>query len=364
MLKNFLLSFLFGLSGLLGVSLLSGCGTIETLTPKMGGVILKKASKEMETESNWDFFREGALANLKMIEGLLYLNPGEKRLLSTLVKGYTSYGLLVQETLMLESSARSSTPSGAQGEVGAGCTSESYHKQQAIAAYGKALNYAFSYLKSVGLTYDDLLSSSRTDVNDAKDVKDGKGVKNVKNVLEQNLDFEDLQDVDAIFFMAQAWGGLINLEKNNPKLLADLSLVKWLTDWVCGHYPNYFHGGCDLFYGVYESSRPPLLGGNPQKGEEFFKRAIANNPGNLFAEVLFIQYYYVPMEDKDGYLKLRPELQQKINRFYQNMEWSSTNIKIGKVVKEGDDEHLNLLNATAGKRWQSILTLEKDNKIF
>lgn len=415
---------------LLFILQLSSC-SIETIGPKVAGSLLQKGSLEAETENNWNLFRAGMPGNIKFIEGLLYIKPDEKNLLLSLIKGHTSYGLVVEETLDLDkhlalafvpqtdshtskvsnTQSTSDTTSSEQS-----LASDTSAKEEAIFYYGRALNYGFRYLGLAGITYDELVSAqanidigpeNKTEnksVNKSEQDKDQRSNSvsggGVIQLLNKKLHTNSEEDLNAVFFMAQAWAGLINLQRDKPQLLAQLPTAKLLIDWVCTNRPNFFYGSCDIFYGVYESSRPPALGGQPEKGREHFIRAIKNNPQNLFARIAFIQYYLIQMAENGGilevldekgsdssnkgksnkttpvdeysYKELKKFLDLAFKNYRSSLEWNpnalspTTSSAAGTVSSSADltsspfDSHLNLLNSTAEKRWAIIKKYEKN----
>ncbi|MBF0312656.1 MAG: hypothetical protein HQK50_06070 [Oligoflexia bacterium] len=312
----------------LSLPLLFACGTMERLAPSVAGDLLQKGQREMETERNYEVFRESALPNLKFIEGILYVNPSEENLLASLTKGYASYAVLVSESELLEVKLAIKKQSRKRED-------EEYYKKRAIDFYTRAQNYGLRFLKLQGVSYEQLLAASSEEL---------------AKLLDQNLDGENSRDLDAIFFLAQAWAGLINLQKERPRLMGQLPLVKSLFDWVCLREPNYFFGGCMAFNGAYEVSRPPLLGGNPQKGLQLFQQGIEKNRDNLFLQVALIEYALIPLEEKELFQKQMAELKSAIQRITAYWEESTSS---------SYDPHQNLLNALAMKHYNVLKQYDK-----
>ncbi|MBF0297410.1 MAG: hypothetical protein HQK51_01745 [Oligoflexia bacterium] len=327
--KNFIV---FILSSSLLLLFLTSCSSIEVMSAKVSGSIFKKASLEIENEKNLSIFKEATPAHLKLMEGLLYLYPQEMDLLSTLTKSYTAYALLADESDLIEYELT-------QGPK------FNEKKEAAIKNYSKALTYGLRYLELKNIVFSDLMKNSN-DLN------------KMLELLTNNLNVEDENgDIELVFFLAQSMGGLINLQKNKPEFLSMLPIVKTLFDWVCVKKPNFYNGGCDLFYGVYEMGRPPMLGGNPEKGKAYFLKAIKENPQNLFIRAMFLQYYYWRMNDEDGFKIEIAKLESELVKFEQQTKWTPTK-EIEKFVPDFDSR-LNLFNSVAQKRFEIFKRNEK-----
>ena len=62
---------------------LASCGSMQKVAVDLTGDIMVKASPEMETEANWDVFKESIPASLKLMEGMFYLEKDHRGLLRT-----------------------------------------------------------------------------------------------------------------------------------------------------------------------------------------------------------------------------------------------------------------------------------------
>lgn len=290
--------------------------------------LLSKAAYEMETESNWENFKNGVPANLKTIEGLLYIDPENEDLLSALVKGYAAYGFAVHETLYLKDMLLE--------------TDKNFHKNQALMYFTKALNYGKRYLKVNGIEFNSFISNA-----------------NEKNYTINSLNDElsgDLRDVETVVFMGQALGSLINLQKNRMTLVAQLPITKSLFDWSCSKRPDVANGICDIYYATYESSRPRMLGGNPAKGKKLFLEAIKKYPDNWLVRMSYIQYYLIPMMDEEGYKDQKFFLRSAKKKHETNVIYNGKNSKDSTFAKA----RLRFYQALAIKRFDIVNKIEKE----
>lgn len=299
---------------------LTSC-SLQKLALRSSTSILEKSSEGMMKEGNWDFFRQAAPSNIKFLEVLWMQDKDNLRLLSALIKSYAGYAFTVSETLLISDELRG--------------LEDSPWKHQAISFYTRALDYGVFYLGKKGLTPDDLLTLSEAD-------------------LKTKLKRLDEEDITALLYLAQAWGSLINLQKDNVVLVAQVPKVKLLFDHVCEKKPNIDNNVCDIFYAQYLSSRPKMLGGHPEKGEELFLQAIENHPRNLLIRVTYLQQVVLPAYDQDKYEKQAKILQKE----FANWE----DLKRESLKNESlyyNFENLNLFNAIAKKRF---LLMEKNKK--
>lgn len=318
-------TFSISLCALIGFS---SCGLVQKVAVGTTADLLLEASPQPETEGNWDALREGLPANIKLMEGLLYLEPENEKLLIALIKGYAGVAFAVHETLYLKDQLKDKEAS--------------HHRQQAIVHYSKALEYADRYLQEQGTSLSELF----------KRMNEPKGV---VETLEDEVDDGD-EDLQAILFTAQSLGALINLQKTDMKMISHLPLVKGMFDWVCAKKPDINFGSCHIFYGAYEAGRPRMLGGSPEKGKRIFLDLINQYPSNWLARVTYIQYYLIPMGDEKGYREQRNYLDDATERHYEQLRWTLSKEKSSEFEKE----RLRAYQSVAIKRFEIIRQLEKD----
>lgn len=317
------------LLGLLLVqSYLVGCAGIRRSAVATSAKVIFEASEEIETEANWELFRQSVPSNLKLLEGLYHVNPKSEELIVSLIKGYVGYAFAVHETLALEEQLSRSV--------------HQVHQKQAVEMYSKAVRYGLYYLERAGLQEQTLSRAMRQN--------DG-----IKAELSKHLSSKKQIDLEAIFFTAQALGSLINLQRDDMILVSQLPIAKGMFDWVCEHRPDIHHGACDLFYGAYEAGRPAMLGGNPDEGRKLFEMAIEKNPENWLIPLSFLQYYALPQYDEKIYQLWRPKFQTWLTEFDQAKRWKPGQSS----APEFRGNRLNLYRAIALKRFQIIQRYEK-----
>lgn len=290
--------------------------------------LIFEASGQVEAQANYEVFKEGIPGNLLLIEGLLAASPKNENLLSTLNKGYAGLAFGVNETKMAE-------------EEWAELKSEE-GKKQALFNYTKAVNFGERYLKENDIDFGELT----THVNEPQ-------------VIQFKLNKElksEKRDLDVVLFTAQSLAGLINLQKDNMILVAQLPVAKAMFDWVCSKEPQINYGTCDIFYGAYEAGRPQMLGGNPQKGKEIFLNAIKKHPHNWLIRAAFIQYYLIPQNDEEGF-KEQLEFLKGVNETFEKEYVYDAKAKGG--AEWMAEEKLRLYQAIAMKRYELINRFQK-----
>lgn len=298
---------------------LGGC-SLQKMALRSGTPVFEKSAVGVMKEANWDFFRASTPGNLKFLELLWEQDKDNLRLLSVLIKSYAGYAFAVPETLTFEEEL-----SGLE---------DSPAKKDAIAFYTRSLDYGLHYLKEKKISHKDLLS------DDEK--------------LKKKLKKLDEEDATALLYTAQAWGSLINLQKDNVALVSQVPKVKLLFDRVCEIKPDIDHNICEIFYAQYEASRPRMLGGNPEKGAALFEEAIKKYPQNLLIRMSYIQYVIVPAMDEEKYEKEAVVLREEFAK------WEDLNRdNLENVSPYRDAQELNLYNSIAKKRFTIV---EKNKK--
>ena len=305
------------------IFLASGC-SLQKVALRGATPIFVKSSDVVMKERSWDFFKDFSPGNIKFLEVLWEEDKENLGLLSALIKGYAGFAFGVSETLAYEDELK-----GAE---------ESKWRKDALVYYTRSLDFGLLYLKARGISREDLLNLEEA-------------------LLNKKLQKLSPEDIPSLLYTAQSRGSLINLQKDNIVLVSLVPRVKILFDHVCQVKPDIDNNVCDLFYAQYESSRPRMLGGNPEKGAKLFLEAINRNPRNLLLRLSYIQYVLIPSMDQEKYEKEAKILKEEFNH------WSNLNRdSLQSVSPYRNAPELNLFNAIAEKRFQIIETYK--NKIF
>lgn len=99
-------------------------------------------------------------------------------------------------------------------------------------------------------------------------------------------------DVPALYAYASAWAGWIQTHSDDWNAAADVPKLTAAMERVVALDEAYDYGNADVYLGVLDTLRPAALGGKPEEGRTYFKRAIALSGGrNLMAKVLYAKDY-------------------------------------------------------------------------
>ncbi len=114
-----------------------------------------------------------------------------------------------------------------------------------------------------------------------------------------------------LFWTAYNWSGWINMSRQDPDAVADLPRARAMMARAREIDPGYFHGGPELFFGVYWGSRSRLMGGDPKKAKAAFDRAVSATEGRfLMAKLLYARYFAVQAQDKKLFTRLLDEIEK------------------------------------------------------
>ncbi len=109
--------------------------------------------------------------------------------------------------------------------------------------------------------------------------------------LENDLLKADEDDVPALFWTASNWAKWIDMNRDKPEAIAQLSRPTALMQRVLELDETFYHGSAHMYFGVYYGSRSPMFGGNFDKSEKHFDRAREITGGKLLvADLLQAQY--------------------------------------------------------------------------
>jgi len=314
------------------LALLGGCGLVQKVAVGTTADILFDGTKEIETESNWELFKQGVPGNLKMMEGMLYLEPKNKKLLAGLTKGYAGYAFAVNETEYLQ-------------DLYTGKSDSSPHKIQLISNYSKALEFGLRFLEQRDVRFDDF----------KREMNNNNGI---YNLLDKELS-DSLLDLEGTLFTAQSLGSLIFLQQDSMTMVALLPIVKSMFDWVCSKKPDINYGACDIFYGAYEAGRPKMLGGNPQKGKQIFLDLIKKYKHNWLLRIAYIRFSIIPRGEQEEFQEQMKFFAKVHPMYIKHLGWKPLKTD---PPDEFKDKGLLLYQTLGIKQYEILKKLE--NEIF
>ena len=285
--------------------LLSGC-SVQKMAVRTTASLMNEASPAFEEERDVVLAEEAIPANLKMMEGLLKLDPENPDLLLLLSKGYGGYAFSFLEDKM-EASYRNKK------------ISDTY-KLRAQDLYRRARDYGLTYLKS----YDVFAQNLDAHFLD----------------FEKSLSVFSKQDVPHLFWAGYNWGNLVNLSKDDPEIVADVSKAEALMRRVAELDETYFNGGAHLFLGVFYGSRPQLLGGDFKKSKFHFEKALEISKEKfLLTHYMYARFYAVQTQDEALFNKLLKHIVTAEENSFPEQELANriSKIRAERLLKQKGD---------------------------
>jgi len=147
------------------------------------------------------------------------------------------------------------------------------------------------------------------------------GLKNVKKLnteaLEQQLQKLGKDDVAALFWTASNWAKWIDLNRDDPASLIQLSKPTAMMQRVLELDDTFYYGGAHMYFGVYYGARPPMFGGDFAKSKKHFDRAREINHNKLLVvDLLQAQYLSRQMFDqKDFHQRLTKIIEAPVDLY-------------------------------------------------
>jgi hypothetical protein len=109
-------------------------------------------------------------------------------------------------------------------------------------------------------------------------------------------------DVPPLFWTAFGWAGWINLNQDDPEIIADLPKVELMMKRVLELDESFFYGGAHLFLGITLCEKS--LASKPKEALKHFERIFEITSNKyLMAHVLYAKHYAVMVQDKVVFLK-------------------------------------------------------------
>ncbi len=199
-------------------------------------------------------------ANLKLLEGILKNDPGNRRILRTLCIGFCGYSMLFIEE-------------------------DDPHRASRL--YLRARDYGLRALGAKGTVLNNLK---------IKDFKDF-------------LTSIQKDEIETLFWITTSWSAWIALNLDNPAAIAQLTTSQACLERVMDVDPNYLHGLPHLLMGASLSARPPLFGGDIERARDYFETALRLSDRRFFlAQYYYAKYYAIRKQDRGLFCGLVEEI--------------------------------------------------------
>ena len=239
--------------------LLSGLNGCVRMT---ADALIRPTLTNLQRQTDIDLVCEGTPAFLLMLDSMVASDPENKKLLITATQAFSGYAAALDACRKPERAAAVSIKS---------------------RLYGQSL-----------LWKPDALYEAHTQP---------------LSELQQTLNSFNRGDVELLFWAANGWTTWIRYQEGSPASLAQLVRVEQIMLRVLELDETYYHGGAHLFLGAYYGSKPPLLGGKPEKSRRHFEQALSiSNRQFLPTLVLYAQTYARMAFDRELFVKLLQEV--------------------------------------------------------
>lgn len=126
---------------------------------------------------------------------------------------------------------------------------------------------------------------------------------------EQMLKQFQKDDVSVLFSYGAAWAGLVQVNRDDWNVVAELPRVKATMRRVLELDETISNGDAHLYMGVMESLLPPAMGGKTELAKKHFERALEiSDRTNLMAMLLYAEKYARLIFDRELHDNLLNEL--------------------------------------------------------
>ena len=120
------------------------------------------------------------------------------------------------------------------------------------------------------------------------------------------IDRED--DLPLLFFTGLCWGGQVNATMDET-MAADLGVIEMIFQACLDKDPTFYYGAGYTFFGMLNAGRTEMLGGNLEKGREFFEKASKMCDGKfLMTRLMYATAYAVNSQNAELYVRLLTEV--------------------------------------------------------
>ncbi len=233
---------------------LSGCSASQVVV-RTTAMIMDGGVEAMNRETDIDLARSAIPAQLKLVEGLIIEDPDNPELRVYAAQALYGYGFSFLET---------SEP------------------KRAGALYRRGFEHMRVALRSIGIKED--LAQMKPDQVRAATA----GLSRDK--------------VPVLFWTASLWAKWIDMNRDDPTGISQLSNAAALMERVLVLDESYYFASPHIFFGVYYGSRPPMLGGDYARATQHFERASSLNGGRfLMGDLMRAEFLDRQQLNQDGF---------------------------------------------------------------
>ena len=265
-----------------------------------------------EREDDLDLLADALPASIKLLETVLANDPDNPRLLVFLAQAYGVYAFAVLETAYERCRYAPSMTNEAECDL--------------VQMESRMKRYFSKGMDCAGRALEIRRPGALKMLNRPRDA-------------EALLAAMAVSDVPAVFWYGFNLGFHVQHSLDDIRSLAKAHLVEKTMQRVITLAPDYYRGSAHVIMLVYYASRSPMMGGNPRKAVEYYRRHQQAWPEMAgLRELYWARYHYVRQQDRDGF---RRTLNQLI------------------ATPVGDAHPLKMLESVARSRAQVYLQAEQ-----
>jgi hypothetical protein len=228
---------------------------------------LEFGSVAMDREADLEFARYAFPASLKTLETFLVSSPENRSLLLLLARGYNAYAFGIIEADL------------ERAELDGTDEAVDQLTRRAEIHYLRAREYGWRLL-------------ARPKLQEAATKGDLDG-------LAAELAKLEAKDTPGLFWTVYGWASAVNLAKDDSDMMTGLPQIEQMMNRAYELDPHYNAGAPYALLGVYHSSKPPALGGDPKVAKRYFDEGMAEHGDeNLLLPYLYARFYAPMVQDQ------------------------------------------------------------------
>lgn len=252
---------------------------MSSFAADQAGAIAAESVDRLRGFWDYDIAGHANAAGIMQLEGLLGLSPDNEDLALTLCASYVGYAFGWVEVQ-------------AEREEDAGhYDGAARQRKRAELLYTRARDVALHVLR----TRDDGIDRALK----AKPAQ-------LKAYLADH--YTDKDDAAPLFWAAASWGALLSMSED-MSLAMDLSVILALIERVIELDEGFEGAGALVFLGGFNAQFPADFGGSPEKGKQYFERALQITGRRAHqVQLNYARFYAATMNDKALYVSLLNEI--------------------------------------------------------
>jgi len=148
--------------------------------------------------------------------------------------------------------------------------------------------------------------------------------------LKAEVEPGDDECIEALFWTAYAIAGQVNMQQDDPAVLAQLGRAEAMMQRVLDTREDYFHGAAHLFFGAIHGQIPEFAGGKPAESKKHLERAFAiGHKKVLIAKFFMAKFWAVATQNKQAFIE---NLEFIIDTMEENPELSKKDRLVNELM--------------------------------